>query len=173
MIFACAVAAASHDALKQPASRSLQPFTGAEFSVIFVIRQAGNETFAPGREELGHERSNFAFGNKSATEVGWDASIDPHIRANGTPGDRLLLWLSETQRGMRIAYEFKTCQLRRAWIDIFCEREYLKGASKHLGMQECLERAFGFGRIKDGRLTPIAGAQVGLSAPTEFRDDAG
>jgi hypothetical protein len=31
MVFACALTAASHDALKQPASRILQLFTCAEF----------------------------------------------------------------------------------------------------------------------------------------------
>jgi hypothetical protein len=41
MVFACALAAASHEALKQPASRILQLFTSAEFSVDFVTRQAG------------------------------------------------------------------------------------------------------------------------------------
>ncbi len=44
MVFACALAATSHDALKQPASRILQFFTRGEFSVNFVTRQAGKRS---------------------------------------------------------------------------------------------------------------------------------
>ena len=44
--------------------------------------------------------------------------------------------------------EFETCEPRCVRIDVLREREHLKGAAKHFGMQKCLERAFGFGRIR-------------------------
>jgi hypothetical protein len=39
MVFPCALAAASHNALKQPARRILELFKGAEFSLDVVTRQ--------------------------------------------------------------------------------------------------------------------------------------
>jgi len=40
--------------------------------------------------------------------------------------------------------EFETCQPWRARMNIFGEREHLKGAAQHFGMQERLQRAFVF-----------------------------
>ena len=55
----------------------------------------------------------------------------------------LLIWISETQRGARLAREFETCQLRHTRIDILGQRDRLKGAAQHLGVQQRLEGAFG------------------------------
>ena len=65
------------------------------------------------------------------------------VRSNRRGRPALLIWISETQRGARFAREFETCQLRRTRIDILGEREHLKGAAEHFGMQQCLEGAFG------------------------------
>jgi hypothetical protein len=55
----------------------------------------------------------------------------------------LLIWISETQRGARLAREFETRQRRRAGINILGEREHLKSAPEHFRMEQCLEGAFG------------------------------
>ena len=80
--------------------------------------------------------------DKSSTEPAWDAwNHFPHpVEQEGRP---LLIWISETQRGARFAREFETCQLRRTRIDILGERDRLKGAAQHLGVQQRLERACG------------------------------
>ena len=70
------------------------------------------------------------------------------IWSNGRGRPVLLIWISETQRGARFAREFETCQLRRTRIDILGEREDLKSAPEHFGVQQRLEGAFGFGRIR-------------------------
>ena len=64
---------------------------------------------------------------------------------------------------MRLTREFEPGWPGRGRIDIFGKGEHLKGAAEHLGMQQRLERAFGFGRVGYGRLIPIA----------KFGDDAG
>src|ERR1044071_6394846 len=56
---------------------------------------------------------------------------------------------------MRLTREFEPGWRGRSRIDIFGKSEYLKGAAEHLGMKQCLERAFGFGRVGYGRLIPI------------------
>ena len=64
---------------------------------------------------------------------------------------------------MRLMREFEPGWRGRGRIQIFGKSEHLKGAAEHLGMQQRLERAFGFGRVGYGRLIPIA----------KFGDDAG
>jgi hypothetical protein len=49
---------------------------------------------------------------------------------------------------MRLTREFEAGWRARDRIDIFSKSEHLKGAAEHLGMQQRLERAFGFGRIR-------------------------
>jgi hypothetical protein len=82
------------------------------------------------------------------------ASLDVHKERGdfSTPGERyaepLVIWVSHSQRGVRLAREFETRQRRRAGINILGEREYLKSAPEHFGMQQRLQRAFGLGRIR-------------------------
>ena len=64
---------------------------------------------------------------------------------------------------MRLTREFEPGWRGRGRIDIFGKCDYLKGAAEHFGMQQRLERAFGFGRVGYGRLIPTA----------KFGDDAG
>ena len=46
---------------------------------------------------------------------------------------------------MRLTREFEPGWPGRGRIDIFGKGEHLKGAAEHFGMQQRLERAFGFG----------------------------
>jgi hypothetical protein len=116
MIFACTLAAASHDALKQPANRIPHLFTGAEFSVNLVTSQAGKRN----RQTLWSRWLRADFGHRTLTDC-----------------------ISESERRARLTCEFETRQRQRAGIDIPGEPEHLKSASKHFGMQQRLQRAFG------------------------------
>ncbi len=61
MVFACALAATSHDALKQPATRIPQLFTGAEFSVDFITRQAEKRSPQNLLQQCGAAQVSLAF----------------------------------------------------------------------------------------------------------------
>ena len=84
-------------------------------------------------------------------------AIGSRIRAKAA--DLLNDWISESERRTRITREFETRQRRRCGIAFLGQREHLKGAPEHFWMQQRLQRAFGFGRIRQERLTPIASGQ--------------
>jgi hypothetical protein len=48
----------------------------------------------------------------------------------------------------RLAREFEACQGRRRRVDIFRKCQHLKSPAEHFRVEQRLQRAFGFGRIR-------------------------
>src|SRR5437667_3242655 len=89
------------------------------------------------REDLSHEK-RFFFANKSRVRAGRDACN--YLLAHNL----LSALIDECQRSVRPTCEFEACQLGRRRIDIFCQRENLKGATKHFRMEQRLQFALYF-----------------------------
>src|SRR5438094_643431 len=85
--------------------------------------------------------------SKSGTEAGWDA-----CNQRSHPGERqpepLTDWISESERRARLTRELETRQRPRTGVDILGEPEHLKSPTEHFGVQQGLQLAFGFRRIR-------------------------
>src|ERR1041385_3154102 len=84
------------------------------------------------REDLSHEKRKVPLRNKSRVRAGRDACnyfLAPNL---------LTAWIDECQRGVRLSCKFEACQLQRPETDIFGQREHLKSATKHFGVEQRL-----------------------------------
>jgi hypothetical protein len=161
MVFACALAAASHDALKQPATRIPQLFTGAEFSVDFITRQAEKKKSPESLQQLScadfaHicDAKLFSILSRCALQKVQGMAIRKFRTKvlSGVMSPRLAFilsislenaGLSSSQSGEgRVAGELEACQ-RRDRMNAFLQCQNLETSSEHLRMQQGLQRTLG------------------------------